>query len=134
MPVSERLFKLGIFLVCLPVVSNIDQRSRNRRANVGQSTTNPPQTWIISGTLSPAASTAGATITVSGTASGTVTADGNGNYRFANLSNGTYTVTPTKNGADTPGLGSDCVGASAGFEHLADFAFAVACHLQKILG
>ena len=96
MPVSERLFKLGIFVVCLSVVSLFIGGCGTAGANVGQSTTNPPQTWTISGTLSPASSSAGATVALSGTASASVTADVNGNYSFANLSNGTYTVTPTK--------------------------------------
>src|SRR5262249_34691668 len=55
-------------------------------------------TWTISGTVSPAASGAGTTLTLSGGASGSTTADASGNFSFAGLANGTYTVTPSKTG------------------------------------
>jgi hypothetical protein len=57
-----------------------------------------PQTWSLSGTISPAAAGSGATITLSGASTGTVTADTSGNYTFTGLANGSYTVTPTKTG------------------------------------
>lgn len=76
------------------------------------------QTYVISGTISPAAGGSGAMLTLSGTPSMTTTADSSGNYSFTGLGNGTYTVTPTKtnytfippsqsvpvNGANVPGV------------------------------
>ena len=50
----------------------------------------------MSGTVSPAASGSGTTLTMTGGA--TATADGSGNYTFNAVPNGTYTVTPTKVG------------------------------------
>jgi hypothetical protein len=55
-------------------------------------------TFSLSGTVSPAASGSGVTITLSGTANATTTTDSSGNYSFANLANGAYTVTPGKTG------------------------------------
>jgi hypothetical protein len=56
------------------------------------------QTYSISGTISPASSGSGATVTLSGTAGATTTADSSGNYIFNGVTNGGYTVTPTKAG------------------------------------
>ena len=66
----------------------------------GQSTTTPPppQTFTISGTITPAAGGSGTTVTLSGTANATTTADSSGNYTFTGLSNGTYTVIPNRAG------------------------------------
>src|SRR6266702_4559813 len=66
----------------------------------GQSTTQsiPPQTFGISGTISPVAGGSGATVTLSGAANATSTADGSGNFTFSGLANGTYTLTPTHSG------------------------------------
>src|SRR6201996_5270554 len=52
----------------------------------------------ISGSLTPASVTAGATVALSGGSSATTTADANGNYSFTGLANGAYTVTPAKSG------------------------------------
>lgn len=60
-------------------------------------TTSSTQTWSISGALTPATDTAGASVTLSGSANATTTADSNGNYSFSGLSNGTYIVTPNQN-------------------------------------
>ncbi|PYY01077.1 MAG: hypothetical protein DMG64_15420 [Acidobacteria bacterium] len=57
-----------------------------------------PTFFNLSGTLSPAIKTAGATVTLSGGSSATTTADANGNYSFTGLSNGSYIVAPTKGG------------------------------------
>ena len=54
--------------------------------------------YSISGAISPSASGAGATVTLSGAAGATTTADANGNYSFTQLANGGYTVTPSKSG------------------------------------
>jgi hypothetical protein len=48
----------------------------------------------ISGTISPAATGAGTTITLSGAASGSTIADSAGNYTFSGLGDGAYTITP----------------------------------------
>jgi hypothetical protein len=58
----------------------------------------PPQTYSISGTISPAAGGAGATVTLSGVTAATTTANSSGNYTFSGLSNGTYAVTPSLTG------------------------------------
>jgi hypothetical protein len=55
-------------------------------------------TYSISGTISPAATGSGATVTLSGTSVATTVADANGNYAFTGLSNGSYTVTPNRTG------------------------------------
>lgn len=56
------------------------------------------QSYSVSGTISPTAGGAGATISLSGAASATATADGSGAYSFGALANGTYTVTPSHTG------------------------------------
>ena len=58
----------------------------------------PVPTYNVTGTVSPAASGSGATLTLSGAASQIVTADAAGNYSFTGLANGSYTVTPSKTG------------------------------------
>ena len=58
----------------------------------------PVPTFSVSGTVSPAASGSGATLTLSGGASATIVADASGNYSFSTLLNGSYTVTPSKAG------------------------------------
>ena len=60
----------------------------------------------ISGTITPSASGAGATVTLTqgSTTIATATADASGNYSFSGLANGSYTVTPSKAGyVFTPG-------------------------------
>jgi hypothetical protein len=54
--------------------------------------------WSISGTISPTAGGAGATVSLSGAASAVATADASGNYSFSGLANGSYTVTPSNSG------------------------------------
>ncbi len=54
--------------------------------------------WGISGSLTPASLTTGATVSLSGTSTATATADASGNYSFSNLQVGSYTVTPSKSG------------------------------------
>ena len=55
-------------------------------------------TWSISGTISPAAAGAGATVALSGASTGTTIADASGSYTFSGLANGAYTVTPGQGG------------------------------------
>jgi hypothetical protein len=67
-------------------------------AEVLPSSNSAPTTYNLSGTISPAASGNGSTVTLTGASTGTLTAtaDSNGNFMFTGLANGTYTVTPTK--------------------------------------
>ena len=58
----------------------------------------PPQTYNISGTISPAAGGNGAAVTLSGAARATTMADSSGSYTFTGLANGTYAVTPSHTG------------------------------------
>jgi len=60
--------------------------------------TTPPATWSVGGSISPAASASGATVTLGGAAAASTTVDVNGNYSFSGLANGSYTVTPAKAG------------------------------------
>ena len=65
----------------------------------GQSTQPPPpQTYNISGTISPVAGGSGATVTLSGVAGASTTANSSGNFTLSGLANGTYTVTPSHAG------------------------------------
>jgi hypothetical protein len=52
----------------------------------------------VSGTISPAAAGAGATVTLTGAATATVTANASGQYTFGNLGSGSYTVSASKPG------------------------------------
>jgi hypothetical protein len=58
----------------------------------------PPQTYSISGTISPVTGGNGATVALSGAAAASTTADGTGNYSFTGLANGTYAVAPSRTG------------------------------------
>ena len=67
-------------------------------ANVTANFTAQAVTYVITGSITPAASGSGATVVLSGAGTGTTTADTNGNFTFNGLANGSYTVTPSKNG------------------------------------
>ncbi len=60
----------------------------------------PGITYSASGSITPAASGSGATLTLTlgGSTLGTVTANASGSYTFSGLPNGSYTVTPSKTG------------------------------------
>src|SRR5437016_3679394 len=58
----------------------------------------PPQTYNISGTISPAAGGSGATVTLSGAAGATTVTNASGSYTFSGLANGTYAITPSLTG------------------------------------
>ena len=63
----------------------------------------PPATSLanplgISGSISPASSGSGATVSLDGPIKSTTTADSSGNYTFTNLANGSYTVAASKSG------------------------------------
>jgi hypothetical protein len=67
----------------------------------GQNTTPsqpPPQTFSISGTITPVTGGNGATITITGAANATATANSSGNFTVSGLANGTYTITPSHAG------------------------------------
>lgn len=57
-----------------------------------------PNTFTISGTISPSSGGSGSTLTLSGPTAGSTTADASGNYFFTGLANGTYVVSPTHSG------------------------------------
>jgi len=73
-------------------VNGADQTGVNFTAQMTGST------WSVSGSITPAASGGGATVTLTGASNGSVTADAGGNYSFAGLANGSYTITPSKTG------------------------------------
>src|SRR5215475_3807226 len=56
---------------------------------------NNPQTHSVRGSITPAASGAGATVTLGDK---TTTASASGAYSFSGIADGTYTLTPTKTG------------------------------------
>jgi hypothetical protein len=64
----------------------------------GTGDTTPPETFSISGTISPTTGGSGATVTLSGAAGATTTTNSSGAYTFTGLANGTYTVTPSNTG------------------------------------
>ncbi len=55
-------------------------------------------TYSISGSITPAASGNGATITLSGAANATTTVNSSGTFTFSGVTNGAYTLTPSKAG------------------------------------
>ena len=57
-----------------------------------------PQTFSISGTITPVTGGNGATITISGAANATGTANSLGSFTVSGLANGTYTITPSHAG------------------------------------
>jgi hypothetical protein len=57
-----------------------------------------PNTFSISGTISPATNGSGATVTLSGATSLITSADSSGTFSFTGLANGSYSVTPSKSG------------------------------------
>src|SRR5260370_183624 len=68
-------------------------------ANVsGLNFTGTPQTFSISGTISPVSGGSGATVTLSGAASAATTADTSGTYTLTGLTSGSYTITPSNAG------------------------------------
>jgi len=58
----------------------------------------PPQTYSISGTVTPIAGGSGTTVMLTGATSATQSADSSGNYTFTGLASGAYTVTPNRAG------------------------------------
>jgi hypothetical protein len=58
----------------------------------------PPQTFTISGTLSPTTGGGGGTVTLSGGSSASTTANSSGAFSFTGLAKGTYALTPSHTG------------------------------------
>jgi hypothetical protein len=57
-----------------------------------------PQTYSLSGTISPTAGGNGAIVTLNGPSSATTTANSSGAYTFKGLANGTYAISPSHTG------------------------------------
>ncbi len=85
-----------LLLMLLAAIAFVEGCSGLVSQNTQQAPT--PQTYSISGTISPAAGGNGATVTLSGAASATATANGSGAFAFSGLPNGTYTLTPSHTG------------------------------------
>ena len=77
-----------------PPFQSVTVNGANQTANF----TAAPQTWTVSGTVTPAANGAGSTLSlIQGSSTiGTAIADASGSYTFPGVSNGAYTVTPAK--------------------------------------
>jgi hypothetical protein len=89
--------------------------------------TGPPPTYSISGTISPAASGSGVTVTLGGAASATTTASSAGSYSFTGLANGSYAVTAGKKGFtfSPPSLQVNLSGANVTGENFTAYSGAV---------
>ena len=70
----------------------------NGASMTGLNFTATPQTFSISGTITPTAGGSGATVTLSGAVTLTTTANSSGAYTFTGLANGSYAVTPSRAG------------------------------------
>ncbi|HEY7302930.1 MAG TPA: galactose oxidase-like domain-containing protein [Bryobacteraceae bacterium] len=57
-----------------------------------------PETYTISGSITPLSAGNATALTLGGSGAGTVSADSSGNYSFTGLANGNYTITPAKSG------------------------------------
>ena len=78
-----------IFLCgCAGIVSGQNSKSQ----------ASPPQTYSLSGAITPAIGGGGATVTLSGATSATTAAGSAGIFTFTGLANGTYTVIPSHAG------------------------------------
>jgi Big-like domain-containing protein/ASPM-SPD-2-Hydin domain-containing protein/carboxypeptidase family protein len=101
-PVAKNYLKSGwlcLLLAVLPVLGGCGSTGVTSAATTtNPQPPNPPATWTISGTLSPASSTSGASVALQGPTTASTTADANGNYRFSGLSDGSYTIVPAKSG------------------------------------
>jgi hypothetical protein len=85
---AAALLPLILLSGCSGIVSGSNSQPQNTQ----------PQTFFISGTISPITGGSGATVTLSGATGATTTADGSGIFTFTALANGTYTVTPSHTG------------------------------------
>ncbi len=90
--------RLAFLLTCMPVSMALLWGCSGVISGKPAITPPPPQTYSISGTVSPIAGGSGATVTLSGATSATHTADSSGNYTFTGLSSGTYAVTASHTG------------------------------------
>lgn len=65
-------------------------------AGVVSPSSTSPDTYGISGTISPASAGNGTTVSLSGRSSASTTGNSSGSYSFSGLANGTYVVTPSR--------------------------------------
>src|SRR6267143_1221387 len=91
----------------------------------------PPQTYSISGTVTPFAGGSGATVTLAGATSATQTADSSGNYTFTSLASGAYTVTPSHVGYT---FSPNSLGATINGANVTGINFAAAAQTFSISG
>jgi parallel beta-helix repeat protein len=90
---------LAYATVVLAAIAMVGCQGLSAKQNLAQSSeTPPPNPLSISGSITPAASGSGATVTLGGAIETTTTADSSGNYTFSNLVNGSYTVAPSNSG------------------------------------
>jgi hypothetical protein len=87
-----------LMAIVLPLVACLWGCSGFVSGKSAQTPPPPPQTYAVSGTITPAAGGAGATVTLSGATGATTTANSSGNYSFTGLANGSYAVTPSLTG------------------------------------
>jgi hypothetical protein len=78
-------------------VAAFDAAGNTSAQSSSVSATTSASSFQLSGSITPAASGSGATVSLSGVVSKTTTADANGNYTFTGLTNGNYSVAPSKN-------------------------------------
>jgi parallel beta-helix repeat protein len=96
---GSRWNSIALSAVLLGLIAMVGCQGLSTKPGAATSPANPlPNTFSISGTISPAADGSGATLTLGGASSATTTADSSGNYSFASLATGSYTVTASKNG------------------------------------
>jgi len=96
--VGKNALKCGFVSLCLSLGLIFLDGWGTAGANPSTAASANPQTWTISGSVSPPASAAGTTLTLQGPSSATTSPDTSGNYSFTGLANGSYTITPAKSG------------------------------------
>jgi hypothetical protein len=101
---------LAILICCALLLTGCNMFSSGAKSNNSSS-----NAYSISGTITPAASAAGATVKLTGAAAASATVNSAGQYTFSGLSAGTYTVTPSKAAVTfTPASQSVTVSADTG--------------------
>lgn len=88
----------SVIQVTNPISSSLSGVALSTSAAGGAVTIVSSATYAISGTISPAAGGAGATVTLSGASSASTTTTSSGTYSFSGLANGSYVVTPSLHG------------------------------------
>ncbi|MGH9743473.1 MAG: beta strand repeat-containing protein [Candidatus Acidiferrum sp.] len=131
-----RLFVLGLLLLPLAVLWGcagiVSGQNSKPAAQVS--------TFSISGSITPAVSGSGATITLGGAASASTTADGTGSFVFSGLANGTYTITPSRAGftfspaSATVAINGADVTSGANFAATANATFSISGTISPTAG